>query len=89
METVGQVHCHDQPFPIRSFFGQTLSKALFTEPVRLRLKSTMELHQKDYLLFEQDSDGGSVNTSSTATVTESILEVDFGKQLDCLTRQDY
>jgi len=44
----------------------------------------MELHQKDYLLFEQDLDGGSANKSSTTATTESIIEVDFGS-LDGVT----
>ncbi|MCJ1405059.1 hypothetical protein MMC11_008285 [Xylographa trunciseda] len=82
MKTVGQVHCHNQPFPTWSLLGQALSKALFTELGLLRLKSTMELHQKDYLLFERDFDGEFVNTSDTAEATEYILEVDFGKLHD-------
>lgn len=89
METVGQVHCHDQPFPTWSLVSQALSKALFAEPNRLRLKSAMELHQKDYLLFEQDFDSGPVSTPDTAIVTESILEIDFGKQLDRMTWLGY
>ena len=44
----------------------------------------MELHHKDYLLFE-NLDSGSLNTSSIAIATDSILEVDFGKQLDGIT----
>jgi len=89
METVGQVHCHNQPFNTWSLLSQALSNAFFTEPGRLRLKSTMELHRKDYLLFEQVFDGGSVNTSGAAMVTESILEVDFGKQSDHLAWLGY
>jgi hypothetical protein len=49
----------------------------------------MELHQKDYLPFEEDLDSGSANTSSTTSVTESILEVDFEKQLDSVTWQGF
>lgn len=89
IETVGQVNCHDQPFPTWSLLGQALPKAFFTEPGRLRLKSTMELQQKDYLLFEQDFDNGSANTPSTATITKSILEVDFWKQMDHTTWLGY
>ena len=38
----------------------------------------MALHPKDYV-FEEDFAGKSMNTSGTANVTESILEVDFDK----------
>jgi hypothetical protein len=79
METVGQVHCSNQPFPTWGLVGQALSKAFFNVPGRLGLKSTMELHRKNYLLFEQDFDSESVNT---ATVTDSVLEVYFEKRLD-------
>ena len=89
MKTVGQVHRENQPFPTWSLVGQALSEALFNEQGRLRLKSTMELHQKDYLLFERDFEGGCVSKSSTAPVTESILEVDFGRQSDCSTWLGY
>lgn len=89
MQTVGQTHVSEQPFPTWNLLGQALSQAFFDEPHRLRLKSTMELHHKDYLLFEQDIDGGARNISGTATVTESILEVDFGKQSDRTTWSGY
>ena len=89
MEAVRQVHSSNQPFPTWGLISQALSKALFTEPDRLRLKSRMELHPRDYLLFEQDFDGGCVNTSSVAKITESILEVDFGRRLDPITWLGY
>ncbi len=89
MKTVGQVHCENQPFPTWSLVGQALSEALFNEQGRLRLKSTMELHRKDYLLFERDFEGGCVSKSRTAPVTESILEIDFGRQSDCSTWRGY
>ena len=89
MEAVGQVHSHDQPFPTWSLVSQALSKALFAGPSRLQLKSTMELHQKDYLLFEQDFESGFVNTSSNATVIDCTFEVDFGEQLDRITWLGY
>jgi len=77
MKSVGQVHCDNQPFPTWSLVGQVLSEALFNEKGRLKLKSSMELHQKDYLLFERDIVSGYVSKS------ESVLEIDFGRQSDC------
>ncbi|TAQ86509.1 hypothetical protein B7494_g5160 [Chlorociboria aeruginascens] len=88
MKTVGQVHCENQPFPTWDLVGQALSEALFKEQGRLKLKSTMELYQKDYLLFERNFEG-CVSKSSTAPFTESILEIDFGRQSDGLTWLEY
>lgn len=85
MEAVGRVHSPAQPFPTWTVVIQALSKALFIQPDCLRLKSTMELHQRDYLLLEQAFNGGSVNASSKATAPECIFEVDFGKQSDSMT----
>lgn len=89
MEGIGRVHSHDQPFPTWTIVGQALSKALFNQPECLRLKSTMDLHQKDYLLFEHASDRESMSIPPTTTAAECILEVDFGTQLDDRTWLGY
>jgi len=85
MGAVGRVHSSNQPFSKWTVVGQTLSSALLIQPHCLRLKSTMELHQRDYLLFEQASNSGSVDKSTTAAVPECILEVDLVRQLDRMT----
>lgn len=85
MEGIDRVHSHDLPFPTWTVVSQALSAALFAQPDCLRLKSTMNLHQKDYLLFEQASGSGPGNESTTAIISKCIREVDFVSQLDGLT----
>jgi len=82
MEGIDQVHSQDVPFATWTVVSQALSAALFAQPDYLRLKSMMNLHQKDYLLFEQASSSGSGNQSSTAVISKGILEVDIGSQVD-------
>lgn len=84
MSTVGKSHCENQPFPTWNLVGQALSEALFNGQGHLKLKSTMDMHRRDYLLFERIFEGRRISKSSTAPVTQSILEVDFGRQLDCM-----
>lgn len=87
MSTVGKVHREDQPFPTWSLVGQALSEALFNGQGHLKLKSTMEMHRRDYLLFERIFEGSCMRKSSTAS--DSILEIDFGSQLDGFTWLGY
>lgn len=79
MESVGQMYCQDQPFPTWNLVGRALSKALFVHPDCLLLKSRMELHQRDYLLFERVVDPESAKLSGTTASAGSVLEVGFGK----------
>ena len=81
MEGIGCLHSQDQPFPTWMIVGQALSKAF--DISALQLKSTMELHHRDYLLFEKASiDGLSLKPG---TAPERIPEVDFGTQSDHTT----
>jgi hypothetical protein len=78
MKAAGHVHSLDQPFPTWNLISQILSSALFAQSDSLQLKSSMELHRKDYLLFEK--------RNSTATVIhETIVEVIIGTQVNSTT----
>jgi hypothetical protein len=87
MEAIGHSHSQNQPFPTWNLVSQVLSEALFAQPSSLQLKSTMELHHKDYLLFEHGLDSGAA--ADPAIIAESVLEVDFGRQLDYRTWSGY
>jgi hypothetical protein len=75
MKAAGQVHSQDQPFSTWNLISQILSSAIFSRPDYLQLKSTMELHQKDYLLFER-------RNSTTTAIHKTILEVNIGAQVN-------
>ena len=74
MESVGQSHNHNQPFPTWELVGRAVSRALFDQENCLLLKSTMVLHHKDYLLFERDV---SLKPSPLVPHAGSVVEVYF------------
>jgi hypothetical protein len=78
MKAAGQVHSLDQPILTWNLISQILSRALFTQLDHLQLKSSMELHGKDYLLFEK-------RNSSPTAIHEPIIEVIIGTQVNNTT----
>lgn len=89
MEAIGRMHSQNQPLPTWTVVCQTISNPLFIQPDCLRLKSSMELHQRDYLLFEQTSTDEPVDNPAMVPALERILEVDVGTQLDRMTWLGY
>lgn len=82
MNTLGKTHNETQPFPTWNLVGQAISQAFFNTPIQLKLKSTMEMHHRDYLLFENTFGDRSPSRISSAPAVETIFEVSFVKQAE-------